>query len=65
MDGVTIPGIGETCAACAARVRKKVARGAGVGEASVHFGTERATVEYDAVLRALPGLILADTQPRR
>src|SRR5688572_27665574 len=44
---VTIPVTGMTCAACAARVQRKLERGAGVREAAVNFGTERATVAYD------------------
>jgi P-type Cu+ transporter len=45
---VSIPVTGMTCAACATRVQRKLERGAGVREAAVNFGTERATVAYDA-----------------
>ena len=38
---------GMTCAACAARVQRKLSRGDGVRDAVVNFGTERATVTYD------------------
>lgn len=44
---LTIPVTGMTCAACASRVQRKLGRGAGVREAAVNFGTERATVLYD------------------
>jgi P-type Cu+ transporter len=47
-ERVTIPVTGMTCAACATRVQRKLERGAGVRTALVNFGTERATVEYDA-----------------
>ncbi|HEX2168249.1 MAG TPA: heavy metal translocating P-type ATPase, partial [Longimicrobiales bacterium] len=45
---VTIPVTGMTCAACANRVQRKLERGVGVEQAAVNFGTERATVAYDA-----------------
>ncbi|MBR9990304.1 MAG: copper-translocating P-type ATPase [Gemmatimonadetes bacterium] len=45
---VTIPVTGMTCAACASRVQRGLERGAGVREAAVNFGTERATVQYEA-----------------
>ena len=44
---LTIPVTGMTCAACASRVQRKLSRGAGVRDAVVNFGTERATVAYD------------------
>jgi P-type Cu+ transporter len=46
-ERLTIPVMGMTCAACASRVQRKLERGAGVVEAAVNFGTERATVAYD------------------
>jgi P-type Cu+ transporter len=45
---VSIPVTGMTCAACASRVQRRLERGAGVREAAVNFGTERATVTYEA-----------------
>ena len=45
---ITIPVTGMTCAACASRVQRRLERGPGVREAAVNFGTERATVTYDA-----------------
>jgi P-type Cu+ transporter len=44
---IDIPVTGMTCAACAARVQKGLARAPGVLGAAVNFATERATVEYD------------------
>jgi P-type Cu+ transporter len=46
-DRLAIPVTGMTCAACASRVQRKLERAPGVREASVNFGTERATVAYD------------------
>jgi P-type Cu+ transporter len=46
-ERVTIPLTGMTCAACAARIQRRLERGPGVSEAQVNFGTERATVVYD------------------
>ncbi|HEX6307378.1 MAG TPA: copper-translocating P-type ATPase [Longimicrobiales bacterium] len=45
---LTIPVTGMTCAACASRVQRRLERGPGVQAAAVNFGTERATVVYDA-----------------
>jgi P-type Cu+ transporter len=44
---LTIPVTGMTCAACASRVQRKLSTAAGVQDAVVNFGTERATVAYD------------------
>ena len=38
---------GMSCAACAARIEKKLGRLPGVGKAGVNFSTEKATVEFD------------------
>lgn len=46
-ERITVPLVGMTCAACATRIQKKVAKGAGVLDVAVNFGTERATVTYD------------------
>src|SRR5262245_4141865 len=46
-ERVTLPITGMTCAACAARIEKVLARQEGVGRASVNFATHRASVEYD------------------
>jgi P-type Cu+ transporter len=42
-----VPVSGMTCAACAARIERKLARSEGVATASVNYGTEEATVAYD------------------
>ena len=47
VERVTIPVTGMTCAACASRVQRRLEKGAGVQDATVNFGTERATVTYD------------------
>src|SRR5215472_11718711 len=39
---------GMTCASCAMRIEKGLAKVPGVKEASVNFATEQATVTYDA-----------------
>jgi P-type Cu+ transporter len=46
-DRLSIPVTGMTCAACASRVQRKLERADGVRDATVNFGTERATVVYD------------------
>ena len=54
---MTIPITGMTCAACANRVQRKLERSAGVEDAAVNFGTERATVVYDASRTDAAGLV--------
>jgi Cu+-exporting ATPase len=54
---VTFPVDGMTCAACAARVQRQLARGPGVREAAVNFGTERATVTYDPAVAGSGALV--------
>lgn len=44
---VTIPISGMTCAACAQRVEKAIAKLEGVNKVTVNLATEKATVEYD------------------
>jgi P-type Cu+ transporter len=44
---VELPITGMTCAACARRVERRLAKTHGVSAANVNFATERATVEYD------------------
>jgi Cu+-exporting ATPase len=46
-DRVDLPITGMTCAACARRIEKQLAKSEGVNRASVNFATSRATVEYD------------------
>jgi Cu+-exporting ATPase len=61
-EQVVVPLVGMTCAACAARIQKKVSKGSGVRDVAVNFGTERATVTYapDATSAAeIVGLVRA------
>ena len=39
---------GMSCAACSAKIEKKLNKLGGVSKASVNLATEKATVEYDA-----------------
>jgi len=48
-----------TCAACASRIQRKLERSEGVAEASVNFGTERATVVYDPASVGAGGIVAA------
>src|SRR5437588_8475821 len=48
MSTLTLPVIGMTCASCASRVEKALAKVPGVREASVNLATEIATVKADA-----------------
>ncbi len=45
---VTIPIGGMTCAACAQRIEKAIAKLEGINKVSVNLATEKATVEYDS-----------------
>jgi P-type Cu+ transporter len=57
-DHVELPISGMTCAACAARIEKKLNRLDGV-EATVNFATERASVDFDPGAVAPPELVAA------
>ena len=46
-SNIIIPVQGMTCAACAQRVEKALAKREGVSGASVNFATEKAAVSYD------------------
>ncbi|HWV57689.1 MAG TPA: heavy metal translocating P-type ATPase, partial [Longimicrobiales bacterium] len=48
---------GMTCAACAARVQRKLERSPGVRAAAVSFGAERALVDYDPAVLTLGDLV--------
>ncbi|NLW59176.1 MAG: copper-translocating P-type ATPase [Firmicutes bacterium] len=50
---------GMTCAACAARIEKKLAQLSGVHKAAVNLATEKATVEYDVTRVQVADLIKA------
>ncbi|HEX9062422.1 MAG TPA: heavy metal translocating P-type ATPase [Clostridia bacterium] len=54
---------GMTCAACSARIEKKLGRTEGIKKAMVNLATERASIEYDAsrikvsdIVKAVQGL---------
>jgi P-type Cu+ transporter len=47
LQRLDVPLTGMTCAACAARIQKRLNKLEGVREAGVNFATERATVTYD------------------
>src|SRR6059058_4367410 len=44
---VDLPVTGMTCAACARRIERRLAKTPGVNAANVNFATQRATVDYD------------------
>jgi Cu+-exporting ATPase len=46
-DRIDLPITGMTCAACANRIERSLAKAEGVRNANVNFATSRATVEYD------------------
>lgn len=46
-ERMDLPITGMTCAACARRIERKLAKAPGVQLAAVNFATSRATVEYD------------------
>ncbi|HWT73528.1 MAG TPA: heavy metal translocating P-type ATPase [Mobilitalea sp.] len=48
LNQVTIPIGGMTCAACAQRIEKAIAKLEGINKVSVNLATEKATVEYDS-----------------
>src|SRR5918998_273663 len=56
---ISLPVSGMTCAACARRVEKALARAPGVRAANVNLATEKATVEYDSASVGLGELVEA------
>jgi len=56
MNKETIQISGMTCAACAQRVQKAVAKLEGVSNANVNFATEKLTVEYDEQKASRPAI---------
>jgi P-type Cu+ transporter len=57
---VDLPITGMTCAACARRIERKLAKTPGVSAANVNFATQRATVDYDPArtgVRQLAGAV--------
>lgn len=55
---VTIPIGGMTCAACAQRIEKAIAKLEGINKVSVNLATEKATVEYDSQIIRLSAIKL-------
>jgi Cu+-exporting ATPase len=55
---VTIPIGGMTCAACAQRIEKAIAKLEGINRVSVNLATEKATVEYDSQIIRLSAIKL-------
>ena len=52
VDRADLPIEGMTCASCANRIEKRLAKQPGVASASVNFATKVATVKYDAAATA-------------
>jgi Cu+-exporting ATPase len=50
---------GMTCASCARRVERSLAKVPGVASASVNLATEKATVQYDPATTSVPDLVSA------
>jgi Cu+-exporting ATPase len=56
---VTVPITGMTCANCVSTVERVLRKTEGVEEASVNYGTERATVRFDPDVVTIAGLAAA------
>jgi len=56
---IDLPITGMTCAACANRVEKSLARSPGVRKAGVNLATARATVEFDPAMTGVRNLVRA------
>ncbi|MHB8128354.1 MAG: heavy metal translocating P-type ATPase [Mobilitalea sp.] len=56
LGNVTIPIGGMTCAACAQRVEKAIAKLEGISKVSVNLATEKATIEYDSQIIRLSAI---------
>jgi Cu+-exporting ATPase len=54
---ITLPVIGMTCANCVAAVERNAKKVAGVSEAVVNFGTEKAAITYDPDQTTLQAII--------
>ncbi len=57
MERIDLPITGMSCASCAAKIEKGLARVEGVSEANVNFAAERAMVLFNPNLTDLPHLI--------
>jgi len=56
-EKIDLPITGMTCAACANRIERTLAKQPGVKEASVNFATERATVSFDPQATNIDSLV--------
>lgn len=59
VERVDLPITGMTCAACAARIERSLAKAEGVQEAAVNLATERAMVRYDPQITAVEKIVEA------
>ena len=57
VERIDLPVTGMTCAACAARIERSLAKAHGVEEASVNLATERATVRFDPSVTRVEKLV--------
>ena len=56
-ERIDLPITGMTCAACANRIERSLAKTEGVKKANVNFATARATVEYDPAVLGVRKLV--------
>ena len=56
-ERIDLPVTGMTCAACAARIERSLAKAEGVEEASVNLATERAMVRFDPALTGVDRIV--------
>jgi len=59
VDRIDLPVTGMTCAACAARIERSLAKAEGVEEASVNLATETAHVNYNPAMETVEDIINA------
>ena len=57
LERVDLPIKGMTCAACAARIERSLAKAEGIEEASVNLATERAMVRFDPQLTQIDRIV--------
>ncbi len=57
VERIDLPVTGMTCAACAARIERSLAKAEGVEEASVNLATERAMVRFDPSVTAIDKIV--------
>ena len=56
-ERIDLPVTGMTCAACAARIERSLAKAEGVAEASVNLATERAMVRFDPAVTGVDKIV--------